>query len=85
MYKVIGKEEQFKVLTLAEAMNIAKHMNEFVTIKGADFEVVGKFGVDSVVDGHCPDGVQYDWNKASRIGRLSKETRNEAKTDRQGT
>ena len=38
MYKVIGKEETFKVLTLAEAMNIAKHMNEFVTIKGEDFE-----------------------------------------------
>ena len=35
MYKVIGKEEIFKVLTLAEAMNVAKSMNEFVTIKGA--------------------------------------------------
>jgi hypothetical protein len=68
MYKVIGKEETFKVLTLAEAMNLAKHMNEFVTIKGADFEIVGIFGVDAVTDGKCPDGVTYDWNKASRIG-----------------
>ena len=68
MYKVIGKEETFKVLTLAEAMNIAKSMNEFVTIKGSDFEMVGIFGVDSVKDGKCPDGVAYDWNKASRIG-----------------
>ena len=68
MFKVIGKEETFKVLTLAEAMNIAKHMNEFVTIKGNDFEIVGIFGVDSVKDGHCPDGIAYDWNKASRIG-----------------
>jgi hypothetical protein len=50
MYKVIGKEETFKVLTLAEAMNLAKHMNEFVTIKGADFEVCGMFGVDEVTD-----------------------------------
>jgi hypothetical protein len=50
MFKVIGKEESFKVLTLAEAMNLAKHMNEFVTIKGTDFEVVGKFGVDEVKD-----------------------------------
>jgi hypothetical protein len=25
-------------------------MNEFVTIKGTDFEVVGKFGVDEVKD-----------------------------------
>ena len=68
MYKVIGKEETFKVLTLAEAMNLAKHMNEFVTIAGTDFEVCGMFGVDSVKDGKCPDGVDYDWNKASRLG-----------------
>jgi hypothetical protein len=50
MFKVIGKEESFKVLTLAEAMNLAKHMNEFVTIKGTDFEIVGMFGVDEVKD-----------------------------------
>lgn len=50
MYKVIGKEETFKVLTLAEAMNLAKHMNEFVRIVGKDFEIVGKFGVDEVTD-----------------------------------
>lgn len=73
MYKVIGKEEIFKVLTLAEAMNISKHMNEFVRIVGKDFELVGIFGVDSIKDGKCPDGVAYDWNKASRIGRVKKE------------
>jgi hypothetical protein len=63
MYKIIGKEETFKVLTLAEAMNLAKHMNKFVTIKGNDFEVCGIFGADSVKDGKCPDGVAYDWMK----------------------
>jgi len=26
------------------------------------------FGVDSIQDGQCPDGVAYDWNKSSRIG-----------------
>jgi hypothetical protein len=67
-FKIIGKEETFQVLTLAEAMNVAKHMNEFVTIKGKDFEIVGMFGVDSVKNGHCPDGIAYDWNKSSRIG-----------------
>ena len=72
MYKVIGKEETFKVLTLAEAMNLAKHMNEFVTIKGADFEIVGIFGVDTVQHGLCPDGVEYDWNKRDRIGRMKR-------------
>jgi len=63
MYKVIGKEETFKVLTLAEAMNLAKHMNEFVTIKGLEFEIVGIFGADSIKDGKCPDGVDYTWKK----------------------
>lgn len=73
MYKIIGKEETFRVLTLAEAMNVAKSMNEFVTITGSDFEIVGMFGVDSIRDGLCPDGVKYDWNKASRIGRVKRE------------
>ena len=73
MYKVKGKEETFKVLTLAEAMNVAKSMNEFVTITGPDFEIVGIFGVDSIKDGVCPDGVAYDWNKASRIGGMKRE------------
>jgi hypothetical protein len=73
LYKVIGKEETFKVLTLSEAMNVAKSLNEFVSIVGEGFEVVGMFGVDSVNNGVCPDGVKYDWNKASRIGRVKKE------------
>ena len=73
MYQVIGKEETFKVLTLAEAMSVAKSMNEFVSIKGPDFEIVGMFGVDAVKDGVCPDGVAYDWDKSSRIGRVKKE------------
>jgi hypothetical protein len=73
MYKIIGKEGIFKVLTLAEAMNVAKSMNEFVRIVGKDFEVCGIFGVDTVKDGLCPDGIAYDWNKASRIGRVKKE------------
>ena len=73
MFIVIGKEEKFKVLTLSEAMNVAKSLNEFVTIKGKDFEIVGMFGVDSIRDGLCPDGVKYDWNKANRIGRVKKE------------
>jgi len=73
MYKIIGKEETLKVLTLAEAMNVAKSMNEFVTIVGKDFEVCGIFGVDTVKDGKCPDGVAYTWNKAGRIGRVKRE------------
>ncbi len=69
MFKV--KELEFVDLT--SAMDYAKSLNEFVSIVGPDFEVCGMFGVDSVVDGKTPDGVAYDWNKASRIGRVKKE------------
>jgi hypothetical protein len=44
-------------------MNLAKHMNEFVRIVGKDFEVVGMFGADSIKDGVCPDGIDYEWRK----------------------
>ena len=64
MYKI--KDLEF--VDLNSAMDHAKSLNEFVSIVGPDFEVCGMFGVDSVKDGKCPDGVAYDWNKASRIG-----------------
>ena len=73
MYKVKGKNVEYEVLSLDKAMALAKEMNEFVTISGPDFEIVGMFGVDSIKDGKCPDGVAYDWNKASRIGRVKRE------------
>jgi hypothetical protein len=69
MYKI--EEKEFATLDLA--MTHAKALNVFVTIKGDEFEVCGVFGVDTVANGVCPDGVAYDWNKASRIGRVKKE------------
>jgi hypothetical protein len=68
MYRVKGSTVAFDVMTLDEAMHTAKVMNEFVSITGPEFEVVGMFGVDTIANGKCPDGVKYDWNKASRIG-----------------
>jgi hypothetical protein len=75
MYKVISKNDLTlnECPTLDEAMAFAKTVGMFVTIKGTDFEVCGMFGVDTIKDGVCPDGVAYDWNKASRIGRVKKE------------
>jgi hypothetical protein len=70
MYKVIDEQGyvrgQSKDLTVA--MEMAKYVDEFVTITDGTIEIVGKFGVDSIKDGVCPDGIAYDWNKASRIG-----------------
>ena len=75
MYKLINKAgaELDGFETLDQAMAFAKIVGTFVTIKGPEFEVCGAFGVDTVADGKCPDGVAYDWNKASRIGRVKKE------------
>jgi hypothetical protein len=69
MYRI--KEKEFA--TLDQALAYAKTVNEFVVIQGHNFEVCGRFGVDAVKDGLCPDGVAYDWNKASRIGRVKRE------------
>lgn len=82
MFKVIYNniEQDFPSLDLA--MKHAKVLNTFVTIRGSSFELVGKFGVDSVKDGLCPDGMVYDWNKSDRIGRVKKEVLND-KVDHQ--
>ena len=69
MYKI----NELEFADLESAMAHARLLNQFVTIQGTDFEVCGLFGVDSIRDGMCPDGVAYDWNKASRIGRVKKE------------
>ena len=65
-----------KSLDLTIAMEMAKYVDEFVTITDGSTEIVGKFGVDSIVNGKCPDGVAYDWNKESRIGRTKREVHN---------
>ena len=73
MYKVINNKIETEFPNLDAAMAYAKTLDAFVSITGSEFEIVGMFGVDSVKDGLCPDGVVYDWNKASRIGRVKKE------------
>jgi hypothetical protein len=75
MYQIKGKEKTYQVDSLSEALNQARLMNEFVTIQGTDFELCGIFGVDSIRDGLCPDGVKYDWNKSSRIGASKRKER----------
>ena len=70
MYKIINGAYQINGFeSLDAAMEYARSTETFVTIMGPnDFEVCGMFGVDSIVDGMCPDGVAYDWDNSSRIG-----------------
>ena len=76
MWKIISQDMTLNASpTLEDAMAFAKGYGKFVTITDGVTEIVGKFGVDTIIDGMCPDGVQYDWNKASRIGNSKKEVR----------
>ena len=68
--KVITLQSESELLTLGEAMEYAKTFNEFVTIRSPDFELVGRFGVDSIENGLCPDGIKYDWDKSTRAGTV---------------
>jgi len=68
MYKVIWKDINKDVYerdfdNLGPAMDWAKTLAVFVTIKSNEYEIVGMFGADSIVDGKCPDGVDYTWMK----------------------
>ena len=54
-------EKDFETLDLA--MDWAKMLGKFVTIRVNGMEFVGHFGVDGVVDGKCPDGIEYSWKK----------------------
>lgn len=73
MYKVISKNSSQECPDLSAALEYAKTVDEFVTITDGLIEIVGKFGADSIKQGVCPDGLKYDWNKASRIGRMKRE------------
>jgi hypothetical protein len=77
MYKVTYDNIEINCSSLDEAMRCAKKVNKFVVIQGPDFEVCGVFGVDTVKNGKTPDGVDYTWNKASRIGRVKKNERSD--------
>lgn len=72
MYTVECKNEEKSFVDLADAMIWAKLVDSFVTIRGNGMEIVGLFGVDSVIDGMCPDGVAYSWVKRRKnecVGR----------------
>lgn len=64
MWKIISEKMILNVSpTLDDAMKFAKGYGTFVTITNGEMEFVGKFGVDTIEDGKCPDGVEYTWMK----------------------
>ncbi len=64
MYNIISRGVTLNTCeTLSEAMEYAKTLGIFVTLKGPEFEICGKFGVDSVEDKLLPNGNKYEWMK----------------------
>jgi len=63
MITVNYDEVEVEFETLTQAMDWAKIIGKFVTIKINGMELVGVFGSDTIKDGMCPDGVAYDWKK----------------------
>jgi hypothetical protein len=64
MWKIVSEKMILNVSpTLDDAMKFAKGYDKFVTITNGEMEFVGKFGVDTIEDGKCPDGVEYTWMK----------------------
>lgn len=63
MYNVKTPTDEQRFESLDQAMAHARVLGEFVTITGNGMEIVGRFGVDSIRDGQCPDGEAYTWMK----------------------
>jgi len=63
MITVEHNKEEVEFETLTQAMDWAKVLGKFVTIRVNGMELVGVFGADSIKDGKCPDGVDYTWMK----------------------
>ena len=63
MWQVIDEEGfvRGKNNDLGVAMEMAKYIDEFVTITDGTTEIVGKFGVDTVKNKVLPSGESYDW------------------------
>jgi hypothetical protein len=63
MYKVKSENEEERFKSLDEAMEYARNLGILVEISTPQYQIVGKFGVDSIKEGKCPDGHDYTWRK----------------------
>lgn len=70
--KDIASSWTFAASEMTEALNFMERLRtdrrngaplSFITFVAEDPNQVGQAGVDSIVDGKCPDGVDYTWKK----------------------
>jgi hypothetical protein len=71
-----GQAHGYDLESLTEALRYTEGFRKlgmiFVTMVSENPNSVGKAGVDEIINGACPDGIAYDWNKNSRIGATKK-------------
>lgn len=82
MYKIYWTDnnnniqgQEFTLLTVAlQNVEILRRsgLNRYVTMVSENPNHVGKPGVDSVVEGKTPQGLDYDWTKSDRAGKPRK-------------
>jgi hypothetical protein len=63
MFKVSYDDVEENFASLGLAMEWAKTVPHFVTISGGGYDIVGRFGVDAVIAGVLPNGIDYTWTK----------------------
>lgn len=74
--KVVTRHASFSDLELKEALSYCEKLRKkstlvsHVTICSEPSDMVGKTGVDAVIDGKTPDGQAYDWTKTGRAGKF---------------
>ncbi len=73
------RAEPFADNELVEALKFAEALRRegrrHVTISSEPDGAVGRPGAASVEDGRTPDGLEYEWSKAGRAGRITRAER----------
>jgi hypothetical protein len=74
--EAFGNESGSLGLALKACENLRKQSDVcHVTMSSELNDMVGKAGVDSVIDGKTPDGHAYDWSKSGRAGKMRRSER----------
>ncbi|OYU44028.1 MAG: hypothetical protein CFE44_15155 [Burkholderiales bacterium PBB4] len=81
-----GQAQGQETSEIVQALQITKEKRDagyhFVTMASENPQHTGKQGVDTIVDGKTPDGLDYDWSKAGRAGKPRKNDRIVTQKDR---
>lgn len=59
--------KQFAIVSSLDlAIEKARELGVFVSIKNKNFELVGMFGANGIQNGKLPSGEDYTWSKKAR-------------------